>query len=158
MKKKWKIVISSALALLCLAAVLFVFRVWRSLEAVDDSYAQWDAALALIHHMKTHDGSWPKGWAELEESYNSTPVLRGPGRGWDNLKSRVDVDFTAIPSQLSSASPNGDKPPFKVVWLRNGKNRHWSGAEPNTLIFEYLTTESTEQTPQGDVLKAAPEE
>lgn len=151
MKKKWKVVFGSFLVLLLVAGIVVALAVRGSLEAVNDSYAQWDAAIAIINHMETHDHSWPTDWDELEESCKSTPDWRG-FMGFDNFKARVEIDFTAQPSYLRSVTLQKDKPPFKVVWLRNGNTSHWAGAEPNTLIHEYLTKDA------GNILKAAPEE
>ena len=145
MKTRWKISIGAGLALLAMGAGLVAFIIYLSLEAVDDSYAQWDAAVSIIHHLRTHDGVWPKDWEALHESCLSAPDLRGPG--WDNVQERVDVDFSADPDQLSQAEFGTDVPPFRVVWLRNGKKHHWSGAEPNRLILEYLKNRSTEPPP-----------
>ncbi|MFA5044004.1 MAG: hypothetical protein WC381_01935 [Kiritimatiellia bacterium] len=143
MKTKWKITIGVGLALLATGAGLAAFIIHSSIEVVRDSYAQWDAALSIICHMKTHDEAWPKDWEALHEACLSAPDLRGPG--WDNLIERVDVDFSADPHQLSQAEFRREVPPFRVVWLRNGKKHHWSGAEPNGLILEYLKNRSAEQ-------------
>jgi hypothetical protein len=29
-------------------------------------------------------------------------------------------------------------PPFRVIRLTNGSDVHWSGADPNRLVFEFL--------------------
>ena len=147
MKKKWKIVLGSVLALFVLGVVLVFVAFRQSMEAVRDSYAQWDVALALINHMRTRDGAWPKDWAALEEAYKTTPDLRG--WGWDNVKTRVEVDFAANPAQLKQAPVRADGLPFRVVWLRNGKTRYWSGAEPNALIAEYLKGEGAKAEGDG---------
>ena len=147
MKTKWKITIGAGLALLAMGAGGVAFIIYSSLEVVHDSYAQWDAALSIIYHMRTHAGAWPKDWEALHEACLSAPDLRGPG--WDNLRERVDVDFSADPHLLSQAEFPKDGPPFKVVWLRNGKRHHWSGGEPNRLILEYLKSRNTKQPTGG---------
>lgn len=144
MKTRWKVAILTALLLLISAVILAGFAIHSSLEVVRDSYAEWDASLAIIHHMKEHGGAWPNSWNELKQAYETTPDLRGPEH-WEELKQRVDVDFQATPSQLVTKQANDNKPPFKVVWLRNGKAHHWEGAEPNAVIFEYLKTVGSER-------------
>ena len=141
MKKKWKIIGWSTLALLVSAGAIAIYSVHASLEAVHDSYAQWDAALSIIHHMKTHDGEWPKNWSDVEAACASAPDLRGPG--WSNMKARVEIDFSADLNDL--ANNEEDTAPFRAVWLTNGKKHHWSGAEPNALIYRYLKGKNTEQ-------------
>ena len=144
MKRKWKIMIYSILTFLILGILLFVYAVKSILGAVDDSYAQWDAAIVILNHMRKNNNSWPQNWDDLEQSYKKTKGLR-LYKGWKNMKERVEIDFSANPVELKNTVPKGEKQPFKVVWLLNGGRSHWSGAEPNTLIFEYLNKENTEQ-------------
>ena len=146
-KAMWKSLEVIAASALIVGAVCLVYGIYTSLEIVWDSYAQWDAALAIIHHLKTHNCAWPRNWPELEESYKTTPELKG-SKSWDDLKQRVDVDFQAVPSQLAGSQVKDDQPPFRVVWLRNGKSHHWSGAEPNILILEYLNSSTNRLTNQ----------
>jgi hypothetical protein len=58
----------------------------------------------------------------------------------DELKERIDVDWTANPHELSNAKPSEGEPPFKVIWLRNGGRYHWESGEPNQVILDYLKT------------------
>ena len=73
--KKWIIGICVGLLLL---VVVGVYSVFASVRATMDSYAVWDAALVVIHHMETHDGAWPRNWQELEQppTYEDCPVHR----------------------------------------------------------------------------------
>jgi hypothetical protein len=146
MKRKTKYILITALALLAAGIGFAVFAVRASLIAVDDSYAQWDAALSIISYMERNAEAWPKDWEAVHQGYLSATDLRG--LGWDNLQTRVDIDFAADPAELKKTDlPQGELP-FRVIWLRNGKKHHWSGAEPNTLILEYLK-KHTEQAGPG---------
>ena len=152
MKRKTKIFLSASLLLLAAGIGFAIFAVRASLIAVDDSYAQWDAALAVISYMERNAGTWPKDWDAVHQGYLSATNLHG--LGWDNLQTRVDIDFSADPAELRHMDLLQGEPPFQVIWLRNGKQHHWSGAEPNTLILEYLKKNRTEQggpehPPQG---------
>ena len=143
MKRKTKIFLSACLALLAAGIGFAIFAVHASIIAVDDSYAQWDAALAVISYMERNDGAWPTNWEAVHKGYLSATDLRG--LGWDNLYTRIDIDFSADPEELRTVELYQGEPPFKVIWLRNGKTHCWSGAEPNTLILEYLKNNHTEQ-------------
>ena len=147
MKRKTKIFLSASLLLLAAGIGFAIFAVRASLIAVDDSYAQWDAALAAISYMERNAGTWPKDWDAVHQGYLSATNLHG--LGWDNLYKRVDIDFSADPVVLRTNALQQDEPPFKVIWLRNGKTHCWSGAEPNTLILEYLKENRTEQRGPG---------
>jgi hypothetical protein len=48
------------------------------------------------------------------------------------------VIFDARPEQLVRIAQDGEKPPFRVIWLQSGRQWHWEGAEPNHLILDYL--------------------
>jgi hypothetical protein len=147
MKRKTKIFLSASLALLATGTGFAIFAVRASLIAVDDSYAQWDAALSIISYMERNAEAWPKDWEAVHQGYLSAKDLRG--LGWDNLQTRVDIDFSADPAELKKMDLVQGEPPFQVIWLRNGKQHHWSGAEPNTLILEYLKKNHTEQAGPG---------
>lgn len=147
MKRKTKTFLSATLALIAAGIAFAIFVVHASLIAVDDAYAQWDAALAVISYMERNASTWPKDWDAVHQGYLSATNLHG--LGWDNLYKRVDIDFSADPVDLRTNALQQDEPPFKVIWLRNGKTHCWSGAEPNTLILEYLKENGTEQKGPG---------
>ena len=143
--KKWIIGICLGLVLL---VVVGVYSVFASVNAAMDSYAIWDAALAVIHHMETHDGAWPTDWRQLEDSFATTPRLMGPG--WDNLRERVEIDWSSDPRELAKTVLRDDQPPFKAIWLKSGSEVYWLGAEPNTLIHAYLNEEHDAQEASRD--------
>lgn len=130
------------------ATVLFVatagvvYVVYQSaMTAVHNSYAVWWVADVVIEHMETHDGAWPKGRNDLRESYASLTKKRHHPGTFEELESRVDVDWSANPEKLAQAVPTPDTPPFRVIWLRDGSLHHWSGREPNQMILDYLSSQ-----------------
>ena len=148
MKRITRNILITVLALLAAGIGFAIFAVRASLIAVEDSYAEWDAALAVISYMERNDGAWPTNWDAVRQGYLSATNLHG--LGWDNLYKRVDIDFIADPADLrKNALLPQDEPPFKVIWLRNGKTHCWSGAEPNTMVLEYLKKNGTEQSVPG---------
>ena len=140
-----KIVLGFALALLLAGTAGALWAVHRSLVAVRDSYAQWDLALATIQYMKEHTGTWPPNWSSLHEAYTTTPNLRGPGP-WEDVTNRADMDFAVNSSIMLTQQFR------RVIWLRNGRNHHWTGAEPNELIRDYLA----QRTSTSGAANAAP--
>lgn len=123
-----------------LVAGFLLFQVYELLYVtIPDCYAQEWVAGMVITHMKTHEGRWPRDWDDLREPYEI--ATRRSGRPWsfDELRSRVDVDFAADPSILAKAPLRTDEPPFHVIQLRNGKQHHWETTEPNSMIWRYLS-------------------
>jgi hypothetical protein len=102
-------------------------------------YYVWHASAMIIDYMKTHDNRWPAGWDDLR-STNPSPGESGGFQDFDKVRQNVIIDWNARPEVLVNAKfdDNDDQPAFRVIWLRNGKSIHWSRAEPNRLIWEYL--------------------
>lgn len=103
---------------------------------IPDAYAVWNVAGLVNDYMDAHDGAWPRGWDDLRRTYEASNPPNPEHLA--DLQARVAVDWGADPRLLKAARPTGDKPPFKVIWLRDGSSAHWSGAEPNTLVWEHL--------------------
>jgi hypothetical protein len=119
--------------------IYFAFSVYEmATEGMVDCYAQEWVAEMVIDHMERNDGAWPTSWDDLRESYEILAGQMGQPWSFDELQRRCAIDFDARPQQLASATIDGEKPPFRVIWLRNGKTRHWAGSEPNHMILEYL--------------------
>ena len=139
---------SGPLLLMVLAVIVFGMVaagysfITRMMDATRDAYAGWNVAGLIQQHMDAHNGAWPRNWDDLHETHRTArPPLSST---FENLRTRCEVDFTADPAKLAAMPlpPNGS-PPFKVVWLRNGKSTHWEGSEPNELLWAYLQTRST---------------
>lgn len=109
---------------------------------ITDAYAQWWVASMIVEHMERNNDSWPHSWDELEESYEICAGRSGKVWAFDDIRSRVHVDFAADPLKLAKA------PGFQVISLRNGKRTHWERREPNEIIWRYL-----DQRPVGPPCK-----
>ena len=121
------------------ALVLWIGRsLFEAYQAPWDSYATWDGANLIIDHLRDHNGEWPKDWNDINLALQKRGQTRG-GQSIDELKRRLTIDFNAEPAKLVTEIAQGDQPPFNVIRLRNGKQTHWAGAEPNGLIYDYLT-------------------
>jgi len=141
-RPRWRVIV---LLVLLFAASFGTYSAWRFYEliteGVPDMYAQWWVGDMVIEYMKGHDDAWPKNWDDLREPY-ATCVQQAGNASWsfDELRSRVDIDFSADPAALARVSPSDERsPPFRVIWARSGKRRAYDGAEPNEMVFKYLT-------------------
>ena len=143
-----------AVALVVLAVVAYIgFDIWRTVTQIPEAYAAWDTASLVIEYMETHDGVWPKSWDELFSAAQTLPtenrILHEYSTNTlntlDKIAQLVRIDWTADPHQLAQAKPEPDSIPFRVVTRADGSDftTLWSGAEPNTLIWQYLNKKSS---------------
>jgi len=149
-KRRWipsrpRVLFMSAILLLAFVVTYGMWTIHHVVtEEVPNCYAVWWVAGMVIDHMETHDGEWPRGWDDLRESYvneaKKASYPRPPAYPWpfDELRRRIEIDWNAEPRNLASADSRPGEPPFRVIWLRDGSQSYWSGAEPNQLILEYL--------------------
>jgi hypothetical protein len=137
--RHWKKLILLVLLLLLLGGAWFGYCGYRfaTVEAPHAYAVEWVAGMT-IEFMERNDGAWPKNWDDLREPYESAVNQVGKSWTFEQLKDWVEVDFTAQPSVLVLAKLNGDQPPFRVIWRRDGKSGHWEGGEPNIMILKYL--------------------
>ena len=140
-----------AVAVVVVAVVGYIgFDMVRTVTQIPEAYAAWDSASLLVEYMETHDGAWPTSWDELFSAARTLPredrALRGHStNNLDKIAQLVRIDWTADPQELAQAEPKPDGIPFRVVTRADGSDfpTLWSGAEPNTLIWEYLKEESS---------------
>jgi hypothetical protein len=129
-------------------AVVFVQAV---LDVPRQAYAVWWTADLVIEYMERHDGAWPRSWEDLRtlaetapevtestDRNGSTVIEFRPHASIEELQRRVEVDWGADPDTLLKAPRKESGPPFRVIYLRNGKSTHYEGREPNQMILEYL--------------------
>ena len=88
--------------------------------------------------MERNDGRWPRGWDDLKEPYESAVAAVGRPWSFDDLRSRVEVDFSADPKELAKARLKNGSVPFRVISLRSGYYHYWKGSEPNVRVCECL--------------------
>jgi hypothetical protein len=127
-------VLTALVAIVCVG----IFYVSEALEAPWDSYATWDGANLVITHLHSHNNEWPSGWGDLEAAMRSGAVLMRGGNSFDRFQDRLEIDFNVNPKEFAAASPTAPQGLPKVIRLRNGKDTHWEGAEPNEMIHQYL--------------------
>ncbi len=104
---------------------------------VPNAYAVWVSAELVIQHMEAHKGAWPSGWDDLRPYYIPETTIESP-TGFKNLINRVEIDW-AVDIDSLKASIASDANGIKVIWLRDGRDDQWQGAEPNELIMRYLS-------------------
>jgi hypothetical protein len=116
-----------------------------------EAYALWWTADLVIDYMDCHDGAWPKSWDDLRDNAErardvtqstepggSVNVEFRPKPNIEELERLVEIDWDANPDELLKASRRGVEPPFRAIYLRNGRSTHYQGREPNQMILEYL--------------------
>ena len=79
-----------------------------------------------------------------------------PRASIEELQQRVQIDWTADPDQLVKADFKQSGPPFRVIWLRNGKSTHYSGKEPNAMILDFLKWKATLKAQPGEANLSKP--
>jgi hypothetical protein len=74
-----------------------------------------------------------------EKQANGTEIAElRPMASVDELRERVEIDWSADPAELLKQGRKGGQPPFRVIYLRDGSSTHYEGREPNQMILEYL--------------------
>ena len=145
-------------AIVCIAGTMAVGLAWAGVAfvlAVIDvpkrAYAVWWTADLVIEYMESHQGTWPRNWEELrpltEPTSRVTESKEPDGRvivefrptpSVDELRHLVEVDWDADVDQLIAEGRQGKSPPFRVIYLRDGRTTHYEGREPNQMILDYL--------------------
>lgn len=151
MTRRKRHIIFIVVVVLLAGAGLIVWVGHQVLQVPRDAYAVWWTADLVIEHMERHGGSWPRSWDELrttsDQAYKGITSTNRDGTmlaefrprdAIDELRQRVDIDWQADPTTLAKTEFKQTGPPFRVIWLRNGKPTHYSGKEPNNMVLEYL--------------------
>jgi len=146
-----------AVAVVVVAVVGYIgFDMVRTVTQIPEAYAAWDSASLLVEYMETHDGAWPTSWDELFSAARTLPredrALRGHStNNLDKIAQFVRIDWHANPQELAQARLEADSIPFRVVTRADGSDfpTLWSGAEPNTLIWEYLKEKTSNTSLHG---------
>ena len=145
---------------------LFVYGYYQAFNVtVPNAYAVWWTADLVIAHMEKNDGRWPRSWEDLRATEASgdkgtaTTNRDGsivfefrPRAKIDELQQRVEIDWAVEPAKLRTVSLKSNIPPFRVIRLRNGKNSHYEGKEPNTMILDYLQWKAETNSMESSIL------
>ena len=163
MTRRTKVILGSAVGIIIAVAAFFAYAVYQTAYViVPNAYTVWWTADLVIDHMERHGGAWPRSWEELrltsEQAYKGTAStnLDGtmiaefrPRESIEELRQRVEIDWKADPMELVKADFKKTGPPFRVIWLRNGKSTHYSGKEPNEMILEHLKWKVKQKAESG---------
>lgn len=68
----------------------------------------------------------------------------------------VSATVVAVVGLLVKAQFKEKGPPFRVIWLRNGKGTHYQGKEPNGMVLEYLRWRAKKAAEAGAPTVASP--
>lgn len=170
MTRRTRIIIGSVSAAVLAVVGFLAYAAYQAGHVViPNAYAVWWTADLVIDHMEKHGGAWPRSWEELrvtsEQAYKGTVStnLDGtviaefrPRDTIEDLQKRVEIDWNADPSELVKAQFKEKGPPFRVIRLRNGKNTHYQGKEPNEMVLEYLKWREKNAAETGTPTKASP--
>jgi hypothetical protein len=106
-----------------------------------DAYALQSTTQLIIEHLNRHQGAWPRSWDDLRSTLEVSRIgilSTNPAIEIEMLRRRVAIDWSVDTTRLQSAQATKDQPPFRVIWLQSGDSTHFSGMEPNQMIYDYL--------------------
>lgn len=77
-------------------------------------------------------------WEDLRDDYQTS--IKRSGKPWtfDEIRTRVSMDFSVNGKALVGSSETLAHPAFRVIWLSDGTDSHFQSHEPNTMILNYL--------------------
>ncbi|MCE9607399.1 MAG: hypothetical protein K8U03_21140 [Planctomycetia bacterium] len=117
----------------------------RVKSIVGDAYAVWWVADLVIHHLDANDLVWPKDWSDLQDDFEELTTKEGRPWTFEELRARVEVDWTADSGNLKTLAERSPRKPLRVIWLRDGTDVFYEGKEPNEMIAEYLRSGISER-------------
>ena len=112
----------------------------RSIDSsVHNMYAVWWVGSMMVEHLERNEDQWPTCWDDLRDDYDNCVGRSGLPWTFDELRSRVEIDWNVDPERLRELPPdeNGDAP-FRVVRLRDDNEEYYAGREPNRMIHRHL--------------------
>ena len=92
----------------------------------------------VIEHMKANENQWPSDWDDLRDDYQTCVDRSGQPWSFDELSSRTQIDWEAVPADLLAQSSGHPAAQFRVITLTDGTDSHWQSREPNRIILDYL--------------------
>lgn len=107
----------------------------RAEEGLKDEHAPMWAADLIVEHLKSHEDVWPGSWEELRITctYLCAVGWKHSDFAFDDLRKRVEVDFTADPIEVVSSSSAP-----RLVVKSKSPDEEFDGDDPNILIHDYL--------------------
>lgn len=105
---------------------------------VPNAYAaDWSAAM-VIEYLETHENKWPNSWEDLREPYETLAAPQNYPWSFDELQRRIVIDWDVDVESLQNAASTQTQPMLRMIWLSDGSETHWQGAEPNQRIIDYF--------------------
>jgi len=123
-----------------LAALVVItgYSVYSVNQNIRNSYAVWWVADMVIEHLRANDNQWPDSWEDLRDDYRTCVDRSGQAWQFEELRSRVSVDFNVDSHALNAAVQQATEAEFRVIWLSDGSTVHWQSHEPNSMVFNYF--------------------
>ncbi|MEK7415770.1 MAG: hypothetical protein AAB263_20885 [Planctomycetota bacterium] len=102
-----------------------------------DCYGQWDTAELIVRFHRQHY-RLPASWEDIREAYGDDSELRG-GLSVAQLQQIIVVEFARLGEleALAKRTLAATSLP-EIIQPSSGRQSHWAGAEPNTLVYEYF--------------------
>ena len=114
----------------------------QRLPDANDIYGQWAAAELVISFHKQHH-QLPARWEDLRPFYTDEGAPHRTKQNLEELRTTIDIDFARL-AKLEQLA-NTESPPKalpEVIQPTSRNQAHWSGAEPNELVFDYLSKQN----------------
>jgi hypothetical protein len=134
--KRWKI-IAAVVAILLLGGIAIV--VHRMVETTRNAYAkEWIGAI-VVDYLRRNDDHWPQSWDDLRPIYEEhVKEVGNRPFTFEKLRSYVVVQWNVEVDRLRKASSASERPPFPVIYSKDGTDSHWGGFEPNEMVWRQL--------------------
>ncbi len=129
--KTWQKIALGVCGSVAVAAVILGYSIYRHVtHTIPDCYAQWATAEMVLGYREARN-EMPKTWGDLEPYYTVSSPHHG-GLSFEDIRSRIKIDFTALPKLALRYEAQADIP--EVIQTVSGIQSHWDGAEPNKLV------------------------
>jgi hypothetical protein len=138
MTTKRRMVILSVVTAVVGGIAVLAWSINRIPAIVRDCYGQWATAeLVINYHQKF--GQFPTGWQQLEAIYGDGQGLHHGGMSFPEVRERMVVEFGRLPEleALALSTSSVAKWP-EIIHTKSGQQSHYSGAEPNQMVYKYL--------------------
>jgi hypothetical protein len=129
-----------------MAAAFFAWD-WQLRSHSRDSAAARQVARMVVAHLEANNGAWPRSWDELRPYHGRAATVVEEPVPFDELSSRVIVDFFAEPEELLRKKQSFGHESFRVIYLRSG----WTDepvdpqlvpvevADANEIVYRYVS-------------------
>ena len=135
--------------------VYFAFSFYHYIsEYIPNAYAQEWVAGMVIDYLRQNDDRWPQSWEDLRPVYEQHTKKTQPW-SFEELQSRVVIEWDVDVERLRHPPPRADGLPFRVIYLRDGTDAYWGGAEANRMLWSYLKEKEVRASTRPATTRAA---